>query len=392
LQDQSVRYGSGKPLLNIDRSRFTEVVGKRATENKNFGPLVKTVMTRCIHCTRCVRFANEVAGATELGTSGRGNDMQIGTYIEKTISSEMSGNMIDLCPVGALTSKPYAFTARPWELKNTESVDVMDAVGSNIRIDTRGSEVMRILPRINDDINEEWISDKTRFAYDGLRTQRLTVPLVKKNGEFVEATWPEVLERVASEINKVGGNEMAVVAGQMTDTETLVSVKDLFNKLNSENLFIENSIDIPAGTSDIKSNYIFNSSINGIESADVLLIVGSNPRHEAAIINTRIRKAYLRNGLEIGVIGQLPDLNYEVEHIGSSLKDFNKLSEDKHLFMKKLKNAKRPMILVGSSVFEYGVGEAENVLKNVSKIVETLTKTCEADWNIYNMLQRVDLI
>lgn len=383
-----MRYGSGNIFFIKDRSRFSEIVGKRATENKNLGPLVKTVMTRCIHCTRCVRFANEIAGATELGTSGRGNDMQIGTYVEKTVSSEMSGNIIDLCPVGALTSKPYAFTARPWELKKTESIDVLDAVGSNIRVDSRGAEVMRILPRINDDINEEWISDKTRFAYDGLRTQRLTKPLIKVNGAFVPATWPEALEKIADAMSKVNGSEMSAVSGQLTDAESLVVIKDLFNKLDSENLFLEGAHGIPAGLNDVKSNFTLIASINGLEDADVLLLVGTNPRHEAPIINTRIRKAYLRNNLDIGLIGELPSLNYNVEHIGENLSDLDSLISGKHPFSKKLSEAKKPLILLGSSILESDSETSQNCFKKISTIVNLIAKNADTQ-NIFNVLQRV---
>ncbi|KAJ1342946.1 NADH dehydrogenase (quinone), G subunit [Batrachochytrium salamandrivorans] len=309
LQDQSVRYGS-------DRSRFHEVVGKRATENKNLGPLVKTIMTRCIHCTRCVRFANEVAGAVEMGTSGRGNDMQIGTYVEKTLATEMSGNIIDLCPVGALTSRPYGFTARPWELKRTESIDVLDAVGSNIRIDSRGVEVMRVLPRLNDDINEEWLADKSRFAYDGLKRQRLTTPLIRKGNDFVAATWPEALEHIAKATAGLKGDQITAIAGQFADAESLVALKDFVNQRNSDNLQLEGPATDLAGITDVRSNYVLNSSINGIESADALLLVGTNPRHEAPIINTRIRKAYLHNGLDIGLVGPESQLNYEFSKCG----------------------------------------------------------------------------
>lgn len=386
LQDQSVRYGS-------DRSRFSEVVGKRATENKNFGPLVKTVMTRCIHCTRCVRFANEVAGAVELGTSGRGNDMEIGTYVEKTIASEMSGNIIDLCPVGALTSKPYAFTTRPWELKKTESVDVMDAVGSNIRVDTRSGEVMRILPRINDDINEEWISDKTRFAYDGLKRQRLTFPLIKQDGEFLPATWEEALNYVSEALKKTKGSEISAIVGQHADAETLVALKDLLNIRDSENLFVENAKHLPTEMQAVRSNFILNSTINGIEEADAILLVGTNPRHEAAIINTRIRKAYLQNSVDIGVVGELPSLNYDVYHIGENLSELEKLASGKSnsAFAKKLSQAKRPMIIVGSSVVDAESGPA--CLKAAAALSIALEESADKAWNnTFNILQYVFII
>jgi NADH dehydrogenase (ubiquinone) Fe-S protein 1 len=379
LQDQSVRYGS-------DRSRFQEVVGKRAVENKDFGPLVKTVMTRCIQCTRCVRFANEVAGASELGTSGRGNQMEIGTYVSQAVQSEMSGNLIDLCPVGALTSKPYAFTTRPWELKKTESIDVLDGIGSNIRIDARGQEVMRILPRLNDDINEEWISDKARFSYDGLKRQRLTTPLIKKGNDFVPATWPEALEKISNAMNAVKGEDMVAVAGQLSDAESLVALKDLFNKMNSDNLKVESIDSVPAGYTDVRSNYTLNSTVAGIEEADFLLLVGTNPRHEAPILNTRIRKSYLHNGLEIGLVGQKADLNFEFEHLGATPNDLEKVFSTS--FGKKLAAAKRPVVLVGQSALNHPDSEA--TLKKVAQLVQKLQKTCDPEWkSVYNVLQSV---
>jgi NADH dehydrogenase (ubiquinone) Fe-S protein 1 len=381
LQDQSVRYGS-------DRSRFDEPVGKRAVENKDLGPLVKTVMTRCIQCTRCVRFANEIAGANELGTSGRGNQMEIGTYVSKTISSEMSGNIIDLCPVGALTSKPYAFTTRPWELKRTESIDVLDAVGSNIRVDSRGSEVMRILPRLNDDINEEWISDKTRFSCDGLKRQRLNTPLIKKGNDFVPATWEQALNVIAEAASNTSSTEMTAIAGQLADAESLVALKDLFNKLDSENVHHEFLKKLPKGFTDIRSNYIFNKTIAGLEEADALLLVGTNPRHEAPIINTRIRKSYLHNGLEIGLIGEKPNLNYDFEHIGTTSSDLEKILDGSHPFAAKLAKAKKPLIIVGPSVFERK--DTPSTLKNISSLASKLGKSALPEWkSIFNVLQKV---
>ncbi|KAJ3038409.1 NADH dehydrogenase Fe-S protein subunit 1 ndufs1 [Rhizophlyctis rosea] len=380
LQDQSMAYGS-------DRSRFREPSGKRAVEDKNLGPLVKTTMTRCIHCTRCVRFSNEVAGAVELGTSGRGNDMQIGTYVEKAVQSEMSGNIIDLCPVGALTSKPYAFTSRPWELKKTESIDVLDAVGSNIRIDSRGIEVMRVLPRLNDDINEEWIADKTRFAYDGLKRQRLTTPMIRKGDDFVPATWQEAMGKVAAALQGTKPEEMVAVAGQLADAESLVALKDLFNRLGSENLRLDGkNLDKVSPIVDFRSNYVLNSTINGLDEADVVLLVGTNPRHEAPIINTRIRKAYLNNNIEVGIVGAAPNLNYEYDHVGESPADLAGLVGGKHPFAEKLANAKKPLIIVGSAVLERE--DAVATLGAVAGIVEKLKKNVEPGWNVYNVLQR----
>lgn len=381
LQDQSVRYGS-------DRSRFDEPVGKRAIENKDLGPLVKTVMTRCIQCTRCVRFANEIAGANELGTSGRGNQMEIGTYVTKAISSEMSGNIIDLCPVGALTSKPYAFTTRPWELKRTESIDVLDAVGSNIRVDSRGSEVMRVLPRLNDDINEEWISDKTRFSCDGLKRQRLSTPLIKKGKEFVPATWEQALNAIAAAAMETSPKEMVAIAGQLADAEALVSLKDLFNKLDSEYVQHEFLQKLPNGFTDVRSNYLFNQTIPGLEEADVLLLVGTNPRHEAPIINTRIRKSYLHNGLEIGLVGAKPDLNYDFDHVGSKESDLNKILDGSHPFAAKLFKAKRPMVIVGPSAFQGK--DIASTLRKVSTLASKLSQSAAPEWKVtFNVLQKV---
>lgn len=384
LQDQSMRYGS-------DRSRFHEIKGKRAVENKNLGPLVKTVMNRCIQCTRCVRYANDVAGVQDMGTTGRGNDLQIGTYIEKTMNSEMSGNIIDLCPVGALTSKPYAFHARPWELKKTESVDVLDAVGSNIRVDSRGVQVMRILPRTNDDVNEEWINDKTRFANDGLKYQRLTTPLIKQGDRFVPASWPEALATIAEGLASSGakGDEIKAVAGALADVESMVVLKDLINKLGSDNLATDqiNGDQAPIHGADFRSNYTFNTTIPGIEEADVLLLVGTNPRHEAAIVNTRIRKAYLHRELDIGLIGEKADLTYEYDHVGTDAKAVQELLSGKGAFAKKFKEAKKPMIVVGSAVAEHPDGKA--ILGNLAELVKANKgKLLNGEWNGYNVLQR----
>ncbi|KAI9014151.1 G subunit of NADH dehydrogenase [Hyaloraphidium curvatum] len=380
LQDQSMRYGA-------DRGRFYEPAGKRATEDKDFGPLVKTSMNRCIHCTRCVRFANEVAGALELGTTGRGNDMQIGTYVEQAVTSEISANIIDLCPVGALTSKPYAFTARPWELKTTESIDVLDAVGSNIRVDSRGVEVMRILPRLNEDVNEEWISDKTRYAYDGLKRQRLTVPMVRQGDNFVPATWEEALTTVADALNSTSGDAMQAYVGPLVDAESIVALKDLFAKFGSKNLALDSPAGVKLPNADFRSNYLFNTGIAAVEEADCLLIVGSNPRLEAPLVNTRIRKAFLFNNLDVGLVGQAPDLNYDFEHIGDSPSALQSVVDGTHKFSEKLTAAKKPLILVGSSVLERE--DAASVFAALSKLVEKhKDKFVQESWNGFSVLQR----
>ncbi|KAG8805250.1 NADH dehydrogenase (ubiquinone) 78K chain precursor, 5-prime end, partial [Serendipita sp. 399] len=385
LQDQSMRYGS-------DRTRFHEIAGKRAVENKDLGPLVKTVMTRCIQCTRCVRFANEVAGVEELGTTGRGNDMQIGMYVEKVMDSELSGNVVDLCPVGALTSKPYAFHSRPWELKNTESVDVLDAVGSNIRIDSRGTIVMRVQPRTNDDVNEEWINDKTRYSYDGLRFQRLDTPLIKRGDRFEPATWEEALHAVATGLVNSGakGDEIKAIAGHFADTESLVAMKDFINRLGSDNLALDSvrGNAAPVHGVDVRSNYLFNSSIPGLDEADVILLVGTNPRHEAAVMNSRIRRSWLHTGLEVGLIGEKVDTAYGYDHLGEGAQAVLDFVAGKGAFAEKFKNAKKPMIIVGSAVTEHADGGA--VLKALSKFVQANKNTLVTpEWNGFNVLQRV---
>lgn len=382
LQDQSMRYGA-------DRGRFHEVGGKRAVEDKNIGPLVKTSMNRCIHCTRCVRFMNDVAGAPELGTTGRGNDMQIGTYLEKNLDSELSGNIIDLCPVGALTSKPYAFRARPWELKHTESIDVHDALGSNVRIDSRGLEVMRIIPRLNDDINEEWINDKSRFACDGLKTQRLTTPLIRREGKFVPATWEQALTEISSAQQKLqpSSNEFKAIAGHLVDAESLVAMKDLANKLGSDNL----ALDQPGGSSpiahgvDVRSNYLFNSKIYGIEEADAILLVATNPRHEASVLNARIRKQYLRSDLEVGLVGEKFDGTFDYDHLGADISALKSVLSGQ--FGEKLASAQRPMIIVGSAAAEHP--DAKAIFEVIGGFVDKHTNNFNTpEWQGYNVLQR----
>lgn len=382
LQDQSMRYGA-------DRGRFHELSGKRGVEDKNIGPLIKTSMNRCIHCTRCIRFANDVAGAPELGSTGRGNDMQIGTYLEKSLDSEMSGNVIDLCPVGALTSKPYAFRARPWELQHFESVDVLDGLGSNIRVDARGLEVMRILPRLNDDVNEEWINDKTRFACDGLKTQRLTTPLIRVDDKFLPASWEHALIAIGDAFEKLApkGNEFKAIAGHLVETESLVALKDLANKLGSDNL----ALDQPQGNQpvahgiDIRSNYLFNSKIYGVEEADVILLVNTNPRHEAAGLNARIRKQWLRSDLEIGLVGEPFESTFEFEHLGIDAASLKKTLAGS--FGKKIQSAQRPMIIVGSSCTEHP--DAKAIFETVGSFIDkNASNFLTPEWHGYNVLQR----
>lgn len=382
LQDQSMRYGA-------DRGRFHELSGKRAVEDKNMGPLIKTSMNRCIHCTRCIRFANDIAGAPELGSTGRGNDMQIGTYLETALDSEMSGNVIDLCPVGALTSKPYAFRARPWELKHFESVDVLDGLGSNIRVDARGLEVMRILPRLNDDINEEWINDKTRFACDGLKTQRLTTPLIRRGDKFLPATWEQALIEIGTAFQKISPkeNEFKAVAGHLVDTESLVALKDLANRLGSDNL----ALDQPQGSQpiahgiDIRSNYLFNSKIYNVEEADAILLVSTNPRHEAAGLNARIRKQWLRSDLQVGLVGEPFESTFEFDHLGADVAALKRALAGP--FGEILQSAKRPMIILGSGTVEHP--DANAIYEIVGTFVnKNHAKFLTSEWQGYNVLQR----
>ncbi|XP_044158507.1 NADH-ubiquinone oxidoreductase 75 kDa subunit, mitochondrial [Bufo gargarizans] len=381
LQDQSMMFGN-------DRSRFTE--GKRAVEDKNIGPLVKTIMTRCIQCTRCIRFASEVAGVDDLGTTGRGNELQVGTYIEKMFMSELSGNIIDLCPVGALTSKPYAFTARPWETRKTESIDVLDALGSNIVVSTRGGEVMRILPRMHEDINEEWISDKTRFAYDGLKRQRLTQPMVKDdNGYLVQTSWEDGLTKAAGVLQSVQGKDIAAIAGGLVDAEALVALKDLLNRLNSDALCTEEIFPNSGAGTDLRSNYLLNSRIAGVEEADVLLLIGTNPRYEAPLFNARIRKSWLRNDLNVAVIGSPVDLTYTYDHLGDSPQIIKDIATGKHAFSKVLTQAKKPMIVIGSSALQRKDGAAIHAA--VSTIAQNARSSSGVpeNWKVLNILHRV---
>lgn len=370
LQDQAMGYGKGE-------SQYKEE--KRAVVDKDFGPLVKTNMTRCIHCTRCVRFITDVAGIPEIGALYRGEDTEITTYIEKSISSELSGNIIDLCPVGALTSKPYAFKARSWELKKTESIDVLDAVGSNIRIDSRGREVMRILPRLNEDINEEWISDKTRFAYDGLMKQRLDSPYVKIKGKLKKASWDEAYKAIADKIKSLKPNEIGAIAGDLIDTEAMLTLKELWKNLGSNNLDCRQYNEkIETGN---RSDYIFNTSVAGIEEADFCLIIGSNPRKEAAILNTRIKKS----GEKIALLGAKVDLTYEYEYLGEDLKTLEEILKGKHSISKQLKEAKNPMMILGSQAVSQKDGADVITL---CKLIADKYNFIQEDWNGFNILQR----
>ena len=375
LQDQSMYYG-------IDKSRYKE--NKRFVPEKYMGPLIKTQMTRCIHCTRCIRFATEVAGVPELGAIGRGEDMQITTYLEKSMESELSANVIDLCPVGALTSKPYVFEARPWELKKTETIDVMDAVGSNIRVDTYGWEVKRVLPRINEDINEEWISDKTRYACDGLKNQRLDTPYIREGSKFKKTTWTHAFEAVVKKINETNSENIAGFTGDLTNMETLYIAKEFFDKtLKSKN--IECRVDNEYVNTDTRSNYIFNSKINGIEESDLILLVGTNPRLEATILNSRIRKNYLKNKTEIFSIGSIGDQTYPYKILENSTQTIKDICENNHEVSKKISEATKPLIIIGQSALKMKSGKY--IYKKLKDFLEKEKKINES-WNSFNILSK----
>lgn len=348
LQDQAMAYG-------VDASRFQE--NKRAVEDKYIGPLVKTIMTRCIHCTRCIRFSAEVAGVPDLGATGRGEDMEITTYLEHAMASELQGNVIDLCPVGALTSRPYAFKARPWELTKTESIDVMDAVGSAIRVDTRGREVMRILPRLNEDVNEEWISDKTRFIWDGLRAQRLDRPYVRRDGRLQAASWSEAFATIAQRVKRTMPQRTGVIAGDLATVEEMFAMKGLMELLVSPNMDCRQDgakLDPAAG----RASYIFNPTIAGIDKADAVLIVGSNPRHEAAVLNARIRKRWRSGDLPIGLIGEKVDLTYSYDYLGGGRDTLTEVVRGDRAFGRLLGEAKRPLVIVGQAALARPDGDA----------------------------------
>ena len=372
LQDQSMYYG-------VDKSRFIE--NKRQVKEKYMGPLIKTQMTRCIHCTRCVRFATEVAGVPEIGAIGRGENMEITTYLEKAMESELSANVIDLCPVGALTSKPYAFEARPWELKKTESIDVMDAVGSNIRVDTYNWEVKRILPRLNNDINEEWISDKTRYSCDGLLKQRLDVPYIKKDNKLQKSSWDEAIELLVNKIKFCEPHEIGGHIGDLVNLENSLGFKKLFSALKVKDLeFREREFYI---NSSEKINYLFNSSIKGIEQSDLILLIGTNPRHEATMLNARIRKIFAQKRIPIFSIGDPGDLTYEYTKIGNKTDDLKDMINEKGEFYNKLSSAKKPIIIIGESALELKSGKfILEELKNFLIKKSFITK----EWNALNFL------
>ena len=375
LQDQSMFYG-------IDKSRYKE--NKRSVKEKYMGPLIKTQMTRCIHCTRCIRFATEIAGVPELGAIGRGEDMEITTYLEKSMQSELSANVVDLCPVGALTSKPYVFEARPWELKKTETIDVMDAVGSNIRVDTYGWEVKRVLPRINDNINEEWISDKTRYACDGLLNQRLDTPYIKYQDKFDKATWKEVYNIIGEKIKNTNREEICGFTGDLNNMESIYVFKEFFNKFfNSINYDFRN--DHTYLNTEKRENYLFNSSINGIEKSDFIFLIGTNPRLESTILNSRIRKNYLKGKTKIISLNDVGDLTYPYESLNGSSEIIKDIVENNHKISNLIKDSKYPLIIIGKSLLrsrsnKYVYESMKNFLIENNKISK--------EWNSFNILSQ----
>ena len=372
LQDQAVGFGS-------DHSRYHE--HKRAVKDKDLGPLVKTVMTRCIHCTRCIRFITEVAGVPELGATDRGEHMEVGTYVQKALSSELSGNIIDLCPVGALTSKPYAFVARPWELAKVDSIDVLDAVGTNIRIDARGPEVLRILPRLNEDVNEEWLGDKSRFAIDGLKRSRLDKPWLKRDGKLKPVSWAEAFQAIADKMKPLTGDRIGAIAGDLCDAESMLALKDLMASVGSTNVDCrQDGARLDATRRDF---YSFNTSIAGIEAADAVLLVGTNPRREAPVLNARIRKACVANNMPVGVIGEAADLTYKSTHLGNDPALINALHDGSHPFAETLKNAKKPLIVVGQAALARPDGSA--VLAAAWRLAASVGALL-SDWHGFNVL------
>lgn len=372
LQDQAMAYGR-------DGSRFEE--HKRAVKDKHMGPLVKTIMTRCIHCTRCVRFATEVAGVPELGMLGRGEHAEITTYLEKALDSELSANVIDLCPVGALTSKPYAFVSRPWELSKTESVDVLDAVGAAIRVDSRQTEVLRVLPRLNEDVNEEWLADKSRYACDGLMRQRLDRPYLRENGKLREADWNEAFGAIAAKVKGTSADRIAAIAGDLCDAESMFALKQLMSSLGVTSIDCrQDGAKLAAGT---RGAYVMNTGIAALESADAVLLVGTNPRWEAPLVNTRLRKAWLQGGARIGVVGPQRDLSYPSEYLGAGPETLSSIADGSHDFAAVLKDAERPVVIVGMGALAREDGDA--VLGTLRKLADNCNLVRDG-WNGFNVL------
>lgn len=375
LQDQAMYYG-------FDGSRYRE--SKRAVDEKYLGPLIKTFMTRCIQCTRCVRFMTEVAGVEELGAIGRGEDMEITTYLERGMQSELSGNVVDLCPVGALTSKPYSFIARPWELRKTESIDVMDGVGSNIRVDSRGREVMRILPRNHDGVNEEWISDKTRAVVDGFKRKRLDRPYMRRGGRLEEVSWHDAFNEIAARARKVGGKKIGAIAGDLCAVEEMFALKTLLDNLDSPNLDCR-QLGAKLHPKHGRPSYLFNSTIAGVDSADAILLIGTNPRLEAAVLNARIRKAWLQNRAKIALIGPKADLTYPYTWLGNSLKALDDVLEGRDGVLEGLRKASHPLVVVGQAALNHAAGETV-LFKAALLAAQAEDGKDPAKWNPFNVL------
>ncbi|XP_053610402.1 NADH-ubiquinone oxidoreductase 75 kDa subunit, mitochondrial [Plodia interpunctella] len=385
LQDQSMAFGS-------DKSRFTDIhfSGKRAVEDKDVGPLIKTIMTRCIHCTRCIRFASEVAGVDDFGTTGRGTDMQVGTYVEKMFLSELSGNIIDLCPVGALTSKPYSFAARPWETRRIDSIDVLDPLGSNIVVATRTNEVLRILPRTNEEINEEWLSDKSRFACDGLKRQRLVTPmLADSRGNLTPVEWEDAIVAAGRALRDCPPDKLLAVAGDLADAESLVALKDLVNRLGSENICTEQYFPLQGSGIDLRSSYLLNTTIANVEEADFVLLIGTNVRFEAPLLNARIRKAFIHKEADVALVGPNVDLTYDYTHVGDSASVVKELADgtSSHEVLKRLESAKRPVVILGADQLAAEDGGA--LLAFTQELALRLQdKLQDKQWKVLNVLQR----
>ncbi|MBT5187549.1 MAG: NADH-quinone oxidoreductase subunit G, partial [Kordiimonadaceae bacterium] len=371
LQDQSMAYGIGD-------NRYEEK--RRLVQEKNMGPLIRTVMTRCIHCTRCVRFADEIAGVPSLGAIGRGESMQITTYQEQDFASELSGNVVDLCPVGALTSKPYTFKARPWELKSTETIDVHDALGSNIRIDARGRAVMRALPRIHEEVNEEWISDKTRHAVDGLSTNRLDRPYIKKNRKMVEATWAEAFELIAKKVKGLKGDQIAGLVGDLCDAESMYAFKAMMSSLGAK---IDCRTDGSKVGAKQRAGYLFNSGVAGIDEADACLLIGSNPRHESPVLNARLRQRWLTRACKVASVGPEVDLSYKVEQLGDSASILQDILDGKNDFAKTLKAAEKPMLILGQGALNRD--DSAHIIKLAHDIADKYGLITDG-WNGFNVL------
>lgn len=372
LQDQAMAYGG-------DKGRYSEE--KRAVKEKDFGPIIRPFMTRCIHCTRCVRFTEEVAGTSDLCGTFRGDHTEIGTYVEGAVKTELAGNLVDLCPVGALTSKPYSYTARPWELKKTESVDVFDAVGTNIRVDSRGNEVMRVLPRLNEEVNEEWLADKGRYAIDGLKTQRLDRPYVRKDGKLTAASWDEAFAAIAKKLDGLDGSKFAAVAGDMVDAESMFALKLLAESLGSGN--IDCRQDGAQYDPSVRASYLFNTTIEGIDEADACLIIGSNTRWEAPIINARLRKRYTKGGFKAALVGEAVDLTFGCEHLGETADILAAIAGGTHPFADVLKSAEKPMLILGQGALTRADSPA---ILEVAKQIADKYGLVSGEWNGFNVL------